>query len=160
MSALILPTRRPKSGHRWTAADLAAYRIHVKPASTRTFFGVDELPAATVDKLVLENLDDPGPNPSRVIAGFFTRLRDVPTGPNAPAVEESLTDDFSVWILSLLMEFPTDLQLSIHHRIRSFLMSGKRVQATPDVDIVTRSGRVLLVQENKVRVILFTSIHS
>jgi hypothetical protein len=146
--------RSAKSAHLWTSHDLDAYRIRFVQANTLDFFGVNNLPAATVHPRILHNLEDAGQNPPEAVLDFLSLLQAVPTGPDALPVygSESLTDDFSNHLLKSFMAFPPNLKLVVHQNLRrGFFMSGKRVWGTADVEISSVAGQIFLVQENKVR---------
>lgn len=111
--------------------------------------------------LILNNLDDAGQNSPSAVNQFFGLLRCVPTGPDAQAVDESLTDDFAMFIMSCLLDFPPGLGIVAHrNQRRRFSMGGERVYATPDIELWASEERILLIQENKVRVFpLSTAMH-
>ncbi|KAF8969914.1 hypothetical protein BDZ97DRAFT_1596519, partial [Flammula alnicola] len=49
--------RSAKSGSDWTMNELLAYNIHVVDEDVATFFGHPNLPAPTVDPIILNNSD-------------------------------------------------------------------------------------------------------
>lgn len=161
--------RSGKSGNLWTSNELSAYNIQIDTVNSLTFFGLEvgDLPAAaSVHPRILNNLDDAGPDAPIIVNRFFAILDDIPTGPEAPAANESHTDDFSLFVLQSLMEFDSDVPdgvLSGVHRgsRRAFFMGGEKVWATSDIEIwVGHRGQprhIILLQESKVRLHISTA---
>ena len=63
----------------WTISELDTYKIRIKTADTQAFFGISNLPAPTVDPVILQNVNLPRDNDvelSKDIRTFFAYLHD------------------------------------------------------------------------------------
>ncbi|KAJ7115539.1 hypothetical protein C8R43DRAFT_1113028 [Mycena crocata] len=130
MSQIILSA---KSGSDWTDNELHALNITISPLSPTSFFGT-QLPAATVDPILLNNLK----RISRTPPAKF------PSGPPT----ESAVDDFAAFLLGLLDY--DEPERVVHQRLEiGFMMCGKKVEAKPDVVIMDGGDYLLLVQQDK-----------
>jgi hypothetical protein len=132
-----------KSGSDWTDNELVGLNIEVNNVPAPTFFG-QGLPNLSVSQVILTNERRPQGPLAKADRLFFRYLKDAETG------EESLVDDFAAFILGL---FQYDEPEGVIHQRKelSFIMCGSRVDAKPDVCVMSESEYLLLVQEDKVR---------
>ncbi|KAF8965959.1 hypothetical protein BDZ97DRAFT_1729627 [Flammula alnicola] len=140
--------RSAKSGSDWTTNELRAYNIRIVDKDAATFFGHPNLPAPTVDPIILNNLDTPPGPITRSTRLFFRYLKDTterfPPGPPT----EAAIDDFVSHLLGLLGYDEPDRV--IHQRMEiGFIMCGTRVDAKPDICVLDDDGYLLLVQADK-----------
>ena len=81
----------------WTINELDTYKIRIKTADTQAFFGISNLPAPTVDPVILENVNVPLDHDvelSKDIRTFFAYLHDT-----TQKKQPSFVDDFTHHLL-------------------------------------------------------------
>jgi hypothetical protein len=105
-----------------------------------------------LDPILLNNLKRPSAPISKENRLFFRYLEDAtsrfPSGPPA----ESAVDDFAAFLLRMLDY--DEPERVVHQRLEiGFMMCGQKVDAKPDVVIMDGDDYILLVQEDKVRVV-------
>ena len=131
-----------KSGSDWTANELTAFNIHVETVDAAVFFNTAQLPDPPVAHTVLTNKSKPhGPlaNQDRL---FFHYMEDAVNG------VESSVDDFAGFILRMFEYNKPDHVIHGQKEV-SFTMCGMMVNANPSVCVMSDSGLLLLVQEDK-----------
>ncbi|KAF8881159.1 hypothetical protein CPB84DRAFT_1735260 [Gymnopilus junonius] len=131
-----------KSGRDWTVNELRAFNIQLKTIDAATFFGQALLPVPQVSHVVLSNEKRPTGVLNKTDRLFFRHMQDARNG------EESLVNDFAAFILCMFgYDDPDGV---IHQRKElSFIMRGSLVEAKPNVCVMSESGYLLLVQEDK-----------
>ncbi|TFK38810.1 hypothetical protein BDQ12DRAFT_712739 [Crucibulum laeve] len=143
--------RSAKSGSNWAPNDLRAFNIQVIRQDAPTFFGQQELPIPqNISPIIWNNVAaPPGIQLSKVEQHFFAYLEDAM---RMPPGEESLVDDFAVFLLSML-DYDNGYRVVHTRKEMSFYMCGSRVDAKADVTVIERRGPlfqyILLVQEDK-----------
>ncbi|KAF9487956.1 hypothetical protein BDN71DRAFT_1403984 [Pleurotus eryngii] len=138
-------SRSAKSGSDWTLNDLDSYHISLNQLDPLTFFGVQELPEASVDQELLNN-DDATTLQNDEHAQLLTYL-DLAM---IPDIGETAVDDFAVKLFNIL-------GYTRRHRVARtrvdlpLFICGETRHAKTDVCIVDRSQNdiLLLVQEEK-----------
>ncbi|KIJ31389.1 hypothetical protein M422DRAFT_185989 [Sphaerobolus stellatus SS14] len=141
--------RSAKSGSDWTKNELFAFNIAVVNQDVATFFGDPNLPASTIDPIILNNLDPPPGPVAKSTRLFFRYLKDAMERFPQGALTESAVDSFAAYLLGLLDYDEPDRV--VHQRLEiGFVMCGSRVDAKPDVCVMDENY-LLLVQEDKRR---------
>ncbi|KAK0221372.1 hypothetical protein IW262DRAFT_1373266 [Armillaria fumosa] len=139
--------RSAKSGSDWTVNELLAYNINVVDEDVATFFGLPNLPAPTVDPIILNNPDKPPGPITRSTRLFFRYLKDTTERFPPGAATKSAVDDFASYLLGMLGYDEPDRV--IHQRMEiGFIMCGMRVDAKPGICVLDDDGYLLLVQED------------
>ncbi|KAJ7769118.1 hypothetical protein DFH07DRAFT_290430 [Mycena maculata] len=142
MANIILSSR---SGNDWTRNELHALNITVVPLDPIIFFGMATLPNPTVDPILFQDLARPAGAISKENRLFFRYLRDV-----SGLSTKSAVDDFAAFLLKLLdYDEPGRVVRQLHRPEISFLMSGRKVDATPDVVVMDEEDYILLLQGYK-----------
>ncbi|KAG7085784.1 hypothetical protein E1B28_003325 [Marasmius oreades] len=136
-----------KSGGDWTQNELDAFNIHVVVEDMATFFGSPNLPAPTVDPIILTDLYTPSGPLTKSTRLFFRYLGDIiGSFPYSSAIVT-----FTSHLLGLLGYDEPDRVLHHQTEIR-FIMCGARVEAKPDICLLDSDDEyILLVQEDKRR---------
>ena len=120
--------RLATSSDDWTTNELLAFNIEVQLANTPTFFNMEELPEASVSQTILNNLREPDDGSlSKTDRKFFQYMQVAER-----AGFESMTNDFTVFLLSLL-DYDHGTRLLRTKNVMPLYMAGKRVDANADV---------------------------
>jgi hypothetical protein len=141
------PKRPAKSGKSWTFSELDAYNIRIKTVGTQAFFGISDLPAPAVDPVIIQSLDIPRHSnfelPDNILM-FFDVLPDAVNN-----ADRALVEVFTRHVLSRIMRFD-ELGVMFARPPLSFIMSGRRVPAVPDLSLRRERYYIILVQYDKV----------
>jgi hypothetical protein len=132
--------RSAKSGNDWTENELVAFNIRIDDLDAATFFNDADLPPPSVSPVILNNLKMPTGTFAKNDHQFFHYLRDAmgATG------EEACVEDFAAFILRLLGY--DDAECVIHQRKEiPFVMAGQRVDAKPDLCVMTYGDHIVLI---------------
>jgi hypothetical protein len=150
--------RSTKSANNWIVNDLDAYNIRISTVNTQEFFGVSDLPAPTVDPIILNNVEAPvGTHLPRDVRLFFRLLRDAPRYDEA-AQEILFVDDFSLHLLGPLLHIDEPDRVLHQRDVLPFVVNRDRVDAKFEITLGDSKGRTVIIQENKVSSLLFLTI--
>lgn len=141
------PKRPAKPGRNWTFNELDAYNIRINTVDTQAFFGIPDLPAPVVDPVILNYVNAPlDEELPWNINVFFDYLH--VAAPN----DEAYVLEFSCHLLSHILRFNTPHRIMHQRPNFSFLMSGYRVKAVPDISIRDKREEyhILLAHTDKV----------
>jgi hypothetical protein len=136
----------------WTFNELDAYNIRIKTVDTKAFFGISNLPAPAVDPVILQNVEVPsGPDVlPKDLRLFFRYLCD-----SADKSQQSCVDDFTHHLLGDLLRFDEPRGITRRRATFTFIMSGRRVNATANVSVSREDYLIMLVQRDRVSIPLF-----
>ena len=140
--------RSAKSGSDWTINEVVGFNITVMDDNVVTFFGNPNLPASTVDPIILNNVSLPPGRVAKSTRLFFRYLEDAMERfpPGQPT--EAAVDTFAFHLLGLLDY--DEPNRAVYKRMEiGFIMCGQRVDAKPDICVMD-DNYLLLVQEDRV----------
>jgi hypothetical protein len=136
----------------WAFNELDAYKIRIKTVDTKAFFGISKLPEPTVDPVILQNAEDPRDHDglSQDVRRFYIYLHD-----STKKDQPSYVDDFTHHLLGDLLRFDKPRGITRIRLTLPFIMSGRRVNATASVSVSREDYQIMLVQSDRVSVLLF-----
>ena len=154
--------RSAKSGNKWKKTDLDAYNITIKEENEDDFFDLRgrQLPASTVDPTILDNLNMPG-GPQIQISDstrmFFQYFYYATKSFESSKPAESAVDDFSSHLFRSILNYDS-LVPPAHGVIRqrmelTLAVCNSNKKAKPNISILREDGKIILVDENKVRLL-------
>jgi hypothetical protein len=149
--------RSTKPANEWIINDLDAYNIRISTVNTQEFFGISNLPAPTVDPIILNNVGAPvGPHLPRDVRLFFRLLRDAPRYDGA-FQEILFVDDFILHLLGPLLHIDEPDRVLHQRNVLPFVVNRDRVDAKFEITLGDSKGHII-IQENKVSSLLFLTI--
>ena len=139
----------------WTISELDTYKIRIKTADTQAFFGISNLPAPTVDPVILENVNLPRDHEvelSKDIRTFFAYLHDT-----TQKKQPSFVDDFTHHLLGDVLRLDEPLTDGGGARRRTpfpIIMNGQQVNVLAN-SVRRKDYYIIVVQKAMVSIALF-----